>query len=176
MNHQFDTLLLFGIGLLVGAVIGRVLPRKENAPKDLHQGRNGFYKSLNYILSNEHDKAIEEFTRMVEVDSDTVEVYLGLGSLFRSKGELGRAIRIHQSIIVRPSLDKKIKVQAYFDLGLDYQMAGLFDSAIETFQSVIKLDPHHLKAYQHLEKIYEDEKSWDKAFETQKQIKKTNQK
>jgi lipopolysaccharide biosynthesis regulator YciM len=172
INTQVDTLLLFAIGLLAGIVIGRVLPRKDRSPKNLFQGRTGFYKSLNYILSNEHDKAIEEFTRMVEVDSETVEVYLGLGSLFRSKGEVGRAIRIHQSIIVRPSLDKKIKIQAYFDLALDYQKAGLFDSAIETLKTVIQLDPHHLKAYKHLEKIYEDEKSWGKAFETEKQIQK----
>jgi len=133
---------------------------------------SSFYKSLNYILSNEHDKAIEEFTRMVEVDSETVEVYLGLGSLFRSKGELGRAIRIHQSIIVRPTLDKKIQIQAYFDLALDYQKAGLFDTAIETFRTVIRLDPRHLPAYRHLEKIYEEEKSWEKAFEIERQIQK----
>ncbi len=85
---------------------------------------------------------------------------------------MGRAIRIHQSIIVRPALDKKIKIQAYFDLALDYQKAGLFDSAIETFQTVIKLDPRHLQAYRHLEKIFEEEKSWEKAFEIQKQIQK----
>ena len=171
INPQADTLLLFGAGLLAGVVVGRLLPRKgDSAAQD--SGRTSYYKSLNYILSNEHDKAIEEFTRMVEVDSETVEVYLSLGSLFRSKGEVGRAIRIHQSIIVRPGLDKKIKIQAHFDLALDYQKAGLFDSAIETLKTVIQLDPRHVKAYQHLEKIYEDEKSWDEAAEAQKQIQK----
>ncbi len=167
-----DTLLLCGLALAGGIVVGRLLPRQLRPPKQQSPGRTSFYKSLNYILSNEHDKAIEEFTRMVEVDSETVEVYLGLGSLFRSKGELGRAIRIHQSIIVRPSLDKKIKIQAYFDLALDYQKAGLFDSAIETFQTVIQLDPRHRAAYRHLEKIYEEEKSWEKAFEIEKQVQK----
>lgn len=173
IDTQVDTLLLFGIGLLAGTVIGRILPwKKGGSAKERHEGRNGYFKSLNYILSNEHDKAIEEFTRMVEVDSETVEVYLGLGSLFRSKGELGRAIRIHQSIIVRPSLDKKIKVQAYFDLAQDYQKAGLFDDAIETLKTVLRLDPHHLKALQHLERIYEDEKSWEEAFEVQQRFQK----
>ncbi len=170
ISLEAETLLLFGAGLLAGVVVGRILPRKGVTSATQDSGRTSYYKSLNYILSNEHDKAIEEFTRMVELDSETVEVYLGLGSLFRSKGEVGRAIRIHQSIIVRPSLDKKIKVQAFFDLGLDYQKAGLFDSAIETFKTVIQLDPRHLAAYRHLEKIYEDERSWDKAFDVQKQI------
>jgi lipopolysaccharide biosynthesis regulator YciM len=172
ISPQADTLLLFGAGLLAGVVVGRLLPAKGETRAAQDSGRTSYYKSLNYILSNEHDKAIEEFTRMVDLDSETVEVYLGLGSLFRSKGEVGRAIRIHQSIIVRPSLDKKIKVQAYFDLGLDYQKAGLFDSAIDTFKTVIQLDPRHPAAYRHLEKIYEDERSWDKAFEVQKQIQK----
>jgi lipopolysaccharide biosynthesis regulator YciM len=172
INLQVDTLLLFGIGFIAGGVVGRLVPRKTKERASLSQNRSGFYKSLNYVLSNEHDKAIEEFTRMVEVDSETVEVYLSLGSLFRSKGEVGRAIRIHQSIIVRPALEKRIKVQAYFDLGLDYQKAGLFDSAIETFKTVVQLDPRHLKAYQHLEKIYEDERSWGEAFKIQNQIQK----
>jgi len=163
---------MIGIGFLAGTAAGRLLPRRTRKQSSPSRNHPGFYKSLNYILSNEHDKAIEEFTRMVEVDSETVEVYLGLGSLFRSKGEVGRAIRIHQSIIVRPSLDKKILIQAYFDLALDYQKAGLFDSAIETFQHVIQLNPRHLQAHQHLEKIYEDEKSWDKALQTQIQIQK----
>ena len=167
-----DSLLLLAVGLLVGAAAGRLLPRRGDRRGEAAADRAGFYKSLNYILSNEHDKAIEEFTRMVEVDSETVEVYLGLGSLFRSKGEVGRAIRIHQSIIVRPALDKRIKVQAYFDLALDYQKAGLFDSAIETFRTVIRLDPHHLEAYRRLEKIYEDEKSWGEALEIERQIRK----
>jgi len=164
--------MLCGLALAGGIIVGRLIPGKKRTPKSDTPGRTSFYKSLNYILSNEHDKAIEEFTRMVEVDSETVEVYLGLGSLFRSKGELGRAIRIHQSIIVRPSLDKKIKIQAYFDLALDYQKAGLFDSAIETFQTVIQSDPRHLPAYRHLERIYEEEKSWEKAFDIEKQIQK----
>jgi lipopolysaccharide biosynthesis regulator YciM len=172
ISAPLDTLLLFSFGMLAGVAAGRVLTRKPRKQQKDTVGRPAFYKSLDYILSNEHDKAIEEFTRMVEVDSETVEVYLGLGSLFRSKGELGRAIRIHQSIIVRPSLDKKIKIQAYFDLALDYQKAGLFDSAIETYQTVIQLDPRHLPAYEHLEKVYEDEKSWEKAFEIQKQLQK----
>ncbi|MDX1763123.1 MAG: tetratricopeptide repeat protein [bacterium] len=172
ISPQADTLLLFGAGLLAGFFVGRFLRRKGASSALDESRRTSYYKSLNYILSNEHDKAIEEFTRMVEVDSETVEVYLSLGSLFRSKGEVGRAIRIHQSIIVRPGLEKKIKVQAYFDLALDYQKAGLFDNAIETFKTVVQLNPRHVKAYQQLEKIYEDEKSWDLAFDTQKQIQK----
>ena len=100
ISPQADTLLLFGAGLLAGFLVGRFLHRKGEARTVHDSGRTSYYKSLNYILSNEHDKAIEEFTRMVEVDSETVEVYLSLGSLFRSKGEVGRATSDRHTIII----------------------------------------------------------------------------
>src|SRR5512147_856239 len=90
-------------GWLVGGLAAR---RKEKKAQALtRKGDNAFFKGIQYILSNEHDQAIEEFTKSVQINSDTIETYVTLGNLYRSKGDIDRAIRIRESIILRPTID-----------------------------------------------------------------------
>src|SRR5215210_1747859 len=76
--------------------------RKSNLPRDYLVG-------LNYLLNEEPDKAVDVFIKMLEVDSETVETHLAVAKLFRRRGEVDRAIRIHQNLIARPKLDKSLK-------------------------------------------------------------------
>ena len=112
----------FIIGLIVGSLIRY---RKEKSVKPLaSKGDNAFFKGIRYLLSNDRDQAIEEFTKSVQVNSDTIETYMALGNLYRSRGDIDRAIRIRQTIILRPNIDEQIKLRALFDLGLDYRKGG----------------------------------------------------
>ena len=79
-----------------------------------------YFTGLNYLLNEESDKAIDTFVSMLEVDSETVETHLALGNLFRKRGEIERAIRIHQNLIARPSLSSEDRKLALLELGLDY--------------------------------------------------------
>ena len=123
-----------------------------------------YFEGLNYLLNEQPDKAIEVFIRMVEVDKDTVETHLALGSLFRRRGEVDRAIRIHQNLIARPTLTREQKSQALLELGEDYMKAGLFDRAENLLLELIELKSHTPTALQHLIDIYQQEKDWDKAI------------
>lgn len=133
---------------------------------------SAYLKGINYILSNEPDRAIEEFSKAVKINSDTVETYMALGNLFRSKGEVGRAIRIHQSIIVRPNIDQKTKIQATYDLSLDFKKAGFVKRAINSFEEVVAMDGRHLDAHMQLLELYEDIRDWEKAYHSQLRISK----
>ncbi|MEW6409954.1 MAG: tetratricopeptide repeat protein [Nitrospirota bacterium] len=126
--------------------------------------------SLRTLFTTEDDRAIAELTSVTKLSPDTADVYLSLGNLFREKGDLSRATRIHQSIITMPSVGRGLKIRAMMELGLDYKKAGLFDRAIKTFTELIALDPKRLDAYIELERLYEEEKSWDKAIEVQEEI------
>src|SRR3990167_10005049 len=84
-----------------------------------------YFAGLNFLLNEETDKAVGVFIKMLEVDSDTVETHLAVGKLFRKRGEVDRAIRIHQNLIARPQLDKTYREQALFALGQDYLSAGM---------------------------------------------------
>ncbi len=131
-----------------------------------------FLKGLNYLISNNQDKAIEEFTRAVKVDSDTIETYVALGNLYRSKGEIERAIRIRQSIILRQGVSEEIKQQALFDLGMDYRRGGFIDRAIATYNGLLKVNPSRLDVYQQLEQLYEETRDWSQCIFMRQKISK----
>src|SRR5688572_22702476 len=86
---------------------------QSSVPKDYLVG-------LNFLLNEQPDQAVDVFIKMLEVDSETVETHLALGNLFRRRGEVDRAIRIHQNLIARPHLDKQYRLLALLSLGQDY--------------------------------------------------------
>src|SRR5476651_899383 len=110
-------LLIIGIAVAVGCYVGQrhLLEMGEYHPtfsKD-------YFTGLNYLLNEQPDKAVDIFTKLLQVDSDTVETHLALGSLFRRRGEVDRAIRIHQNLIARPQLSQQQRVEALMALGRD---------------------------------------------------------
>lgn len=119
---------------------------------------------LNYLLNEETDKAVDIFVKMLEVDSDTVETHLAVGKLFRKRGEVDRAIRIHQNLIARPQLEKIHREQSLFELGQDYLSAGVLDRAERIFNELVNAKSHAARALQTLIDIYQQEKDWEKAI------------
>jgi len=139
--------------------------RKEKTESHFDLG-SGYFKGLNYLLNEEPDKAIEVFIEMVEIDDETVETHLALGILFRRRGEVDRAIRIHQNLIARPTLSSEQRSHALYELGEDYMKAGLLDRAENLFQELISIDSHLAPSLQHLIYIYQQEQDWEKAIQT----------
>lgn len=132
--------------------------QKLNLPRDYLVG-------LNYLLNEEPDKAVDVFIKMLEVDSDTVETHLAVGKLFRRRGEVDRAIRIHQNLIARPQLDKSYRDQSLFELGQDYFSAGVLDRAERIFLEVVNIKDYSVSALRALLDIYQQEKAWENAIE-----------
>lgn len=126
---------------------------------------------LNYLLNEQSDKAVDIFIKLLEVDSDTVETHLALGSLFRRRGEVDRAIRIHQNLIARPQLSLLQRKEALMALGQDYMSAGVFDRAERIFTEVVELGgTKETSSLQGLLAIYQQEKAWESAIEITKKL------
>ena len=140
----------------------------KNKSKPIIPGE--YLKGLNYLLNEQPDKALEVFIDLVDVDSETVETHLVLGNMFRRRGEVDRAIRIHQNLIARPALDAMYKSTALLELAKDYLKAGLLDRAESLFEDVIEIGLQTDEAYPLLLGLYEQEKEWDKAIETTKKL------
>jgi lipopolysaccharide biosynthesis regulator YciM len=165
-------LLTAVVFLLVGLFLGRRM-RTAAAAKQPSVGSGGdssFFKGVQYLLSNDHDQAIEEFTKSVQVNSNTIETYVTLGNLYRSKGDIDRAIRIRQNIILRPNIDEKIKLGALFDLGKDYRKGGFLNRALKTFLEVSEKNPDDVGTLKEIESIYEGLKDWENAYATRQKI------
>ena len=123
-----------------------------------------YYRGLNYLLNEEQDKAFEVFLRLVQTDSDTIETHLALGGLFRRRGEVERAIRIHQNLLARPSLEQSQRGLVLLELGRDYMHAGLLDRAESVFVELTQQRPQQTEALRHLLAIYQREHEWQKAI------------
>ncbi|MFZ0449920.1 MAG: tetratricopeptide repeat protein [Desulfatiglandaceae bacterium] len=160
--------IAFSLGLVLGMWKKGV---NNKSPREVSvKGDTAFLKGIQYILSNDHDQAIEQFTKSVQVDSETIETYVALGNLYRSKGDIGRAIRIRQSIILRPNIESQIKLGALFDLGVDYRKGGFLNRALETFLKVAEKDTSNVETLEEIEKIYEELKDWENAYRTRQKI------
>lgn len=161
-----STFLLAGLFLLLAAAgwaLGRFGERdEENPPPPLNID---YLKGLNFLLNEQTDQALEHFLEMVRVDSKTIETHFALGSLFRRRGEVDRAIRIHQNIIARPDLAPEQRDQALFSLAKDYFRAGLLDRAEKLFVRLAEGSRYQVQALESLCRIYEQEKEWEKAID-----------
>jgi len=166
-----STFLLAGLFLLLAAAgwaLGRFGERdEEEAPPPLNVD---YLKGLNFLLNEQTDQALEHFLEMVRVDDKTIETHFALGSLFRRRGEVDRAIRIHQNIIARPDLAAEQRDQALFSLAKDYLHAGLLDRAEKLFVRLSQGSRYQVQALKNLCRIYEQEKEWLKAIEAGQQL------
>jgi lipopolysaccharide biosynthesis regulator YciM len=157
------------LGLIPAAAwAGWVLAKGTTSRGERKRNRNfsnRYFKGLNYLLDEQPDKAIAVFIEMAEVTADNIVTHLALGSLFRRRGEVERAIRVHQNIISKPGLDERQKTRALLELGEDYMRAGLFDRAENLFNELIERESHAPSALRHLLDIYQQEKDWEKALQ-----------
>lgn len=150
--------------------LGARLDQKRRAKRNSFDLPSAYFRGLNFLLNEQPDKAIEVFTQVLEVNSETVETHLALGNLFRRRGEVERAIRIHQNLIARPTLDKEQRSHALLELGQDYLKAGLFDRAENLFLELAEIRLHSEQALRLLLRIYQQEKEWDKAISSARKL------
>jgi len=144
--------------------------RRRETPNGANGLRPDYFRGINYLLNEQPDKAIEAFIRVLEVDSETVETHLALGNLYRRRGEVDRAIRIHQNLIARPSLSLQQRHEALLELGQDYMSAGLLDRAENLFQELCETESFKVPAWKQIVSIYEQEKDWEGAIRAAREL------
>lgn len=168
-----DVLALLFFLLPVAAFSGWVLGRRRSERTSgarVNELSTSYFRGLNYLLNEQQDKAIEVFLKLADINRDTVETHLALGNLFRRRGEVDRAIRVHQHLIARPNLNQDEKTVALLELGEDYMRAGLLDRAETLFTDLVAMDALAPSALKHLIGIYQHERDWNKAIENAQRL------
>lgn len=155
-------LLLLPLAAFSGWLIGR---RDASEGRECNDVSLDYLQGLSFLLNDQQDKALDVFVRMLESNSEVVEIHLALGNLFRKQGEVERSIRIHQNLIARPTLKPEHRSQALYELALDYMKAGLFDRAEKLFLEVLDKKKFTVLALKNLLDIYQQEKEWLKAIQ-----------
>ena len=149
--------LFFSLGWLAARVdLKQLLAESTALPA-------AYFKGLNFLITNQHDKAIEAFSEAVQANTDSLELHFALGSLFRKRGEVDRAIHLHLSLLDKKDLEPQQKLAVTAELAQDYLKAGLLDRAEELFESLDD-DRYRQPALRALLEIYVREREWERAI------------
>lgn len=123
-----------------------------------------FLNATQYLIEGNKDLAIKEFLNAVDLNRETIDTYFALGGLFRSNGEIEKAISIHRSLIARESISESTRLMALKELALDFDKGGFIDKAVETYKDVLKINRDQQDVIHSLCRIYEDIEDWDQAY------------
>src|SRR5918994_2186697 len=172
---DYGLLLTALIMLLVGLTVGKAWERyklRGGTWIDRRRARESphYILGLNFLVANQIDLAIEELTHAASLDQDALEVHMILGNLHREKGQVGKAITVHQSLLQRPRLTRLEHAHVLLCLGLDYKRGGFVDRALEAFNEVLRLDPKNEYALVNLQKLHEEQHQWTEAYDTRRRL------
>jgi len=167
-------LLVILITFVSGVALGRFWTHIKG--RGASERRSHGTASIHYILgldllaSRQIDRAVTELTMAARKDTDAIEIYLILGNLLREKGQIERAIQIHQGVLHRPGLSKEERAHTLLCLGMDFKRAGFRNRALDTLREVIALEPDNAHALGSLGKIYEEDHDWEAALKMQSRL------
>jgi lipopolysaccharide assembly protein B len=172
---DYAPLLAALIALLAGLTIGKAWERyklRDGKWIDRRRARQSphYILGLNFLVGNQIDLAIEELAKAASLDADALEVHMILGNLYREKGQVGKAITVHQNLLQRPNLSKLEHAYVLLCLGLDYKRGGFVDRALEAFNEVLRLDPKNGYALVNLQKLHEEQHQWTDAYDTRQRL------
>jgi lipopolysaccharide assembly protein B len=166
-----DGTFLLAALLIVAGALGLVYKIYSDRDRDLPPHISADYiRGLNLVLNRRTDEALELFVQMAKVDDETLETHFALGHLFRRRGEIERAIRVHENLLARPNLNEAQRHQALFSLAEDYLNAGLFDRAEKLFAELEGSTTLADAALDKLVGIYEREQEWQKAIDAHRKL------
>ena len=173
MELEFWWLLAFPLFFVLGWVAARIDIRQ--VVTESRALPNSYFRGLNFLLNEEPDKAIEAFLEVVKLEPETIDLHFALGGLFRRRGELDRAIRMHEHLLDREGLAQEKRLRAQCELGQDYLKAGLLDRAEAVFTRMLETSEQS-QAREFLLEIYVQEKDWGKAIEAARILEKNTSK
>lgn len=156
--------LLLPVAAGYGWVMGRNSVRQAQRQSSSILSKH-YFKGLNFLLSDQPDKAVDTLIKMIDVNTANAETHISMGNFFRHRGELDRAIKIHQTLVSREGIEAKAKETALFELGRDYALAGFLERAESTFLQLLKSQNYFIQAQLQLFNIYQTTKEWDRAIE-----------
>ncbi|GAB4016700.1 MAG: lipopolysaccharide assembly protein LapB [Bdellovibrio sp.] len=168
---QEHLLAIFAVGITLVLVYQYII-EKESGVKLSKRYRNSifeaqskiFLNATQYLISGNKDLAIREFLNAVDINRETIDTYFALGGLFRSNGEIEKAISIHRSLIARENISEATRLRALKELAYDFDKGGVIDKAIETYKDVLKINRDQFEVIQSLCRIFEDIEDWDQAY------------
>jgi len=174
---SYGPLLAALVALLAGLTIGKAWERyklRDGKWFDRRRARESphYILGLNFLVANQIDLAIDALGKAASLDPNALEVHMILGNLYREKGQVGKAITVHQALLQRPRINRLEHAYVLLCLGLDYKRGGFVDRALDAFNEVLRLDPLNEYALLNLQKLHEEQHQWTEAYDTRQRLSK----
>jgi len=130
-----------------------------------------YYRGFNFLLDGEEQDAVDAFTEALAVNEETLDTHIALGSVLRKRGEVDRAIKIHQNLLMRPQLSPVQLHQSHLELARDFIAAGLYDRAEKLLVDLAgQSTDFSVTAQRHLLDVYEAQRDWGAAVTIAEQL------
>jgi lipopolysaccharide biosynthesis regulator YciM len=165
MNTLLLALAAASIVVLMVALLLRQHGRQDAVAQHEDERVMPLLRGINFLLADEPDRALQQMVQVARLRSEAADVYLALGGMFRAKGEIGRAVRIHQNLLARPDLPASLRLQARLALAKDFQTGGLIDRALREYDKALNVKPDELMALEASLRLREQSSEWEKAEE-----------
>ena len=162
MDFDLQWLLL---GLPVAFALGWLASRIDvrQVEREQRESPQAYFKGLNLLLNEQHDKAIDAFIEAVQQDPNSTDLHFALGNLFRRRGEYERAVRVHEHLLKRADLPLALRDRAQDALAQDFMKAGLFDRAEQAYRA-LEGGRFDTEAQLALLSLYERSRDWRAAI------------
>lgn len=162
--------------LPVAAAYGWFMGRNSEKQKEL-KGRASVTKNLssglNFLLTDQEDKAIEQLLQLLDVEAATIDTYLALANLFRRRGDWDKAIRIHEKLH-QLKLPKQQAQKIQFELAKDYFSAGLYDRAEPLLSALVQAENIREAVLKQLFSLFTATHEWQKAMDFRAVVEQTD--
>ena len=170
MVDLFVGILLF-VAIVIGWLLGKAERKKTHTDEPVSSVGKGYFDGLNLLLNEKRDEAVDLLLKTLDVDGETFETHIVMGSLFRRRGEVDRAIRIHQDLLARSDLARNQYAAVKLELARDYLSAGVLDRSERLLKEIAEEDsPNQIKALEYLLRIFEQEREWERATEVAEKL------
>jgi len=127
-------------------------------------------RALHLVLAGDLGAAELELAEAARVDSSSADVYMALANLYRARGEIGRAIQIHQNLLLQPGLPDELRREALLGLALDFRAGGFLRRAASSFEELLESEPRNLQALRELERLRVESGEWEEAIRIRRRI------
>jgi lipopolysaccharide biosynthesis regulator YciM len=142
--------------------LSRVFGGDARAPRDVDSALRA---ALLSVLERDWEEAERLLVAAARFDSSAVEPYLALARLCRQRGEIGRAIRLHQNLLLRLDPRSEHGLMALEDLAADFRQGGFLRRAIASYEELLALAPGHRGALRALVRLHTDVRDFERAIE-----------
>ncbi len=156
--------LLLPVAAAYGFYMGRAYSRSKKDSRDNTRAYN-YIRGVEYFLNNEKERAVDRFIAYFNESDPSYETSVALGNLFRKRGEVDKAISMHESLLANNNLSDPEHEIAKLELARDFISAGLLDRAEENLSALVDIPRQRTVAASLLVEVYEKEHDYQKAIE-----------